>query len=158
MWKNKTIIWVETKHQWDLFGKEVSKSDVDIDMEQFDAKGIYIWKSKKLDEFIDDGISLFERNYDVFIDPNIVSGFFVAISVICLAPLEVKIIQDDDQAKQFLNLVIKEKGQHYLLESELNRFPKIESLIEHFIDLKLLARKDDKLIVQGKILNRVHIK
>ena len=156
MWKNKKLIWVKTNHQWDLFGKEISKSDIDI--EQFDAKGIYIWKSKKLNEFIDDGISLFERNYDTFIDPNIVSGFFVAISIICLAPLEVKIIEDDEQAKQFLNLVKKKKGQHYLLESDLKKFPEIESLIEHFIELKLLVRENDKLIVQGKILNRVHIK
>lgn len=156
MWKNKVITWVETDHQWDSFGEAFSNTG--IGLENFDAKGIYIWKKKKLDEFIDDGISLFEHINDVFIDPNIVSGFFIAISVVCLAPLEVKIIQDDEQAMQFLNLVIKEKGQHYLLESELKKFPQIETLIEHFIDLKLLVREGGKLIVQGKILNRVHIK
>lgn len=156
MWKNKTIVWLDTDHQWNEFGTEIS--DTKISADTFDAKGIYIWKSKELDEFIEDGISLFESLNDTITDPNMTSGFFLVVSVLCLLPLDRQIIESDEDAKQFLSLVYKEKGEHYLLESELDKFPQLDCLIEHFIDLKLLARENDKLVVQGKILNRVHIK
>lgn len=154
-WHDKKFVWLETDHPLDHLGH---LSDLDqLPSDVFDAKQIYILKERSLPEFIEGLISMSDKFTDVIVDLNLISGLALTISVLCLVPLEIQSIEDDEHAKKFLSLLKIKEGQHYFIETDLNSNPEIKYLVNHFVELGLLKRTGEKLLIQGKVLNRIHL-
>lgn len=154
-WKQKKLVWVETEHPLDSLGTITGSSELYND--RFDAKQVYILKERSLPDFIEGLISMSNRLDDVIVDLNIVTGLTLVVSVLCLVPLEIQTIEDDSHASKFLDLLKSENGKHFWLVEDLLSNGDINYLIDHFTNLGLLLKKEGKVFVKGKVLNRVHL-
>jgi len=155
-WRDIELIWSDTEHEWNELGTIISS--VELGDDEFYAKNVYIWRGVDMGKFVDEGVSLIQNLGEFSQSPSVVAGLFITVASLNLFPVFIERIQEDEHAEQFLKLVKKYEGQHYFLESELSKFPEIDYLIDHFIQLKLLRRSEEKLIVEGKVLNRVHVR
>ncbi len=159
MWKDQVIVWQDTAHKWNQFGEVTELPDID---DELYAKGIVVWKKTTLGDFVDKALSLFESGKDFLEDQNILSGAMLAIATVSLVPLHIKIIKDDDIANKFLSLIKREEAQHFILKKTFNEseFGKIESLkllIADLVNNKVLIETNEKYIINGKVLNGVHL-
>ncbi len=154
-WKDRKLVWVETDHPLDDLGQRCNDSELFSDL--FDAKQLYILKERSLPEFIDGIISMSDKFTDVAIDLNIISGLALTISVLCLIPLEVQTIEDDEHASKFLELLKTENGEQFWLMEELEQYDNLDYLVDHFSELGLVKKNDGKVVLRGKVLNRVHL-
>jgi len=155
-WREIELVWTETEHEWNNLGHVVK--NVDLPDDDFYAKNVYIWKGVELGNVVDETVATVQNAIDFIDNPELLIGFALTVSALNLFPVYVKRIEEDDDAEKFLSLVKKVKGQYFFIASELAEHLDIKYLIEHFIKLKILKRDGNKLVVQGKILNRVHIK
>ena len=160
MWQDKVVIWEETDYIWDNFGETTSAPNIDED--DLYAKGIIIWKQTTLKDFIENSLSIIESIQDYSEDKNILTSVMLVFAVANLFPFHIKIIQDDDIANNFLSLLHKEKGEQYILKKEFqdSDFGSMESLkllIDSLIDNDILTETSDKYVINGTVLNGVHI-
>jgi hypothetical protein len=162
MWKNLELTWEDTPlHPWNELGS-ITAAPEDEDEDELYIKGVVIWKKTTLAQFVEKITSLYEATNDYIEDKNIFTGFILTISAVTLFPFHIEVIKDDDVANKFLSLVKREKSQHYILKEELKKseFGKMKSLkllISNLVDNNILIDSNDRYIINGKILNGVHI-
>lgn len=156
MWQDKEVIWEQTDHAWDAFGTETILS---FDDDPAYARVLAIWKRQTLGDFVKKITVAFMAIYRFAEDQNLTTSFVLALAAANLFPVNLKYIKDDKQAEQFLEMLQEdEEGDQYFLRSELEKVGDISDLIDYFIQNNLIVQRDDRLVVQGKVLNRAHIK
>lgn len=156
MWQDKEIIWQQTNHAWDNFGTETK---VNFDDDPSYAKVLATWKKQSLGDFVKKITAAFLSIYRFAEDQNAITSLALVLAGANLFPVHLKIVQEDKQAEQFLALLHEnDDGDQYFIRSELETVSNVAPLIDYFIEQNLLLQKDGNLIVQGKVLNRAHIK
>ena len=157
MWKNEIIIWEQTKHDWNDFGNRI---EVNFDDDPMYAKVLAIWKEQTLGEFIKMIGTFFVNSNRFMEDQNITSGLILALTIINLLPINLKLVWDDEHAEQFLRLLHEDDdtGDQYFIKDDLLSVGDIDFLIEYFISQNILEEIENRLIVKGKVLNRVHLR
>ncbi len=156
MWQDKEIIWEQTDHAWDAFGVETSLS---FDDDPAYAKVLATWKKQTLGDFVKNITEAFMALYCFAEDQNLITSLALALAGANLFPVHLKYIKEDRQAEQFLTMLHEdEEGDQYFLRRELEKVGDISVLIDYFIQNNLLVQRNARLVVQGKVLNRAHIK
>lgn len=155
MWQDKELIWQQTNHAWDGFGTETS---LDFDDDPMYAKVLATWKKQTLGEFVKRLTTAFVSLYRFSEDQNLITSLALALAGANLIPVHLKFVKEDEQAEKFLALLHEDsEGEQYFFRSELEAAGGISSLIDYFIQQNLLVQMGERLIVQGKVLNRAHI-
>ena len=156
MWANETILWEDSEHPWNQFGAETSAPDTDDNT--LHAKGLIIWKKSTFSDFVEKILAAFDATNEYLEDINIITGFSLVVTTANLFPLHLKIVKEDEAAEKFLSLLHSEKGQQFFLKNELDSLNSLNELIAYFIQKSLLTDANDRYIINGKVLNRSHIK
>lgn len=155
MWQDKKIIWEQTDHAWDAFGIETS---ITFNDDPAYAKVLATWKKQTLGGFVKNITEAFIALYGFTESQNLTTSLTLALAGANLFPVHLKYIKEDKQAEQFLTMLHEnEEGDQYFLRSELDKVGDISDLIDYFIQNNLLVQSSDRLVVQGKVLNRAHI-
>lgn len=155
-WNDKVIVWEETEHEWDQFG-EISEAPFQ-DIENLNAKTLIVWKELTLSTLVKDISKVCKALYKFSENPDWLEGFVLAVTSLNLIPLNINLIWKDEHAKQFLDLLHKDKGEQYFIRADFSKFQDIEYLLEYYIERGILIECEDRLYVQGRVLNRSHIK
>jgi len=156
MWQDKEIIWQQTDHAWDAFGTETTLRFYD---DPAYARVLATWKKQTLGDFVEKVTTAFMAIYGFAEDQNLITSLALVLAGVNLFPVHLKYIKEDKQAEQFLALLHEnEEGDQYFLRSELEKVGDISALIDYFIQNNLLVQSGDRLVVQGKVLNRAHMK
>ncbi|OMH28077.1 hypothetical protein [Motiliproteus sp. MSK22-1] len=160
MWNEEVVLWQESDHVWNEFGIKTEAPDEDDDF--LYAKGIVIWRKLSFGELVERILTAFDATNSFVEDKNILSGIALAITTVNLFPLHLKMIKEDKIANQFLSLIKKKDGEHYLLKKEIKEcdFGSLDSfneLISYFVDKSLLNEKDNRFVVNGRVLNGAHL-
>lgn len=155
MWENEVILWEKTEHSWNNFGTETS---INVADDPLYAKFLVTWKKQTLGEFIKKltmtaiGVTRFAE------DQNIATGLTLAMTAINLFPVNLKLVKEDEYANKFLELLHEDEGgQQYFDRKEIEDVGEVSSLIDYFIEQKIIKEKGNQLIVNGRVLNRAHI-
>lgn len=155
MWQDLEIVWQKTNHDWDCFGEETT---IYFDDDPLYATVLTTWKKQTLGDFIRKVAGAVVSAYRLLEEQNTINALALVIAGANLFPLNLKLIKDDQQAAQFLNLLHEDdEGEQFFIRSEIENMGNLTPLIDYFIKESLLIQKGDLLIVQGKVLNRVHI-
>lgn len=157
MWQDKILIWQSTDHSWDDFGEKTQIDDSDDDDPLY-AKVLTTWKKIELVDFIKRILVAASSAYKFNEEPSITTSFALVVAALNLFPLDIKYVKEDELAKKFLELIHEtDDGDEYFLQQELNQYIEIKPLIDYFTAKNLLKRTGDKIIIQGKVLNRSHL-
>lgn len=154
-WKTYTLIWQESQHPFDDLGLVVDYKPTDDDPL---FASVYIWREQNLNTLTETIIDMISNSAEFMDSPKILTGAILAILAISHFPLQVEIIEDDEQAKNFLSLIQKIRGVHFILKDDLSAYPELTPLLEYFIKNKVLTELDEQYVFAGKVLNRSHIK
>jgi len=155
-WQNKEINWEKTEHPWDGFGDPGKSAHVDQDL---DAKVLAIWRRQELGEIVEKIMDAASAAAEYTDDPELASGFALAIAAVNLFPLHLKVIKEDEHATAFLKLLHDDnEGNQYFLKSELKITRELDWLVSYFLQCGVLTEQSDRFIVNGRVLNRAHIR
>lgn len=155
-WKKQILIWESTEHSWDEFGIKTVAPEFDHD--PLHAKPLVIWKELSLGEVVKRVADAASNGIDYIQDPDAFAGFLLAVSALNLFPLHIKIVEEDEHANKFIRLVHDENGEEFFLASDIEASPELEHLVKYFVEKGLLVHANEKLIIQGKVLNRAFLK
>lgn len=161
MWEEKIIVWEKTNHLWDDLG-DISSYTPDNNDDPMYAKLLLTWKQQTLGGLVRGVLKAIKGGLKAskFIeDDSFLIGFTLILVVTNLFPMDLNLIQDDDKAEVFLKLLKEdEEGVQYFIREELNNYGEISFIIDYFLEREILEELGNKLIVKGRVLNRVHIK
>ena len=156
-WQEQTLVWEQSQHSWSDFGI-TTPSPPKFDDDTLHAKPLVVWKEQSLGEIIKKISDAISAGVETIQDPDSFSGFLLAVAAINLFPLHIKIVWEDEHARLFLDLLHEEDGFEFLLKSELETVPDIEHLIKYFEKNKIVKTLGDRIVIQGKVLNRAFLK
>jgi len=150
------LVWESTNHPFDNYG-HVTNDPLIIGGE-FDAKTLVIWKKRPFIEFVLQGVELAGAVIDFLSTKDPIKGFALVVNVISIIPLNVKIIENDKDAEEFLRLLNEDDdGKEYFLKSDLDRYPEIAKLVSFYEKNGIIIKKEKKYYINGYILNRAFI-
>jgi len=155
-WRNQTLIWEEMAHPFDEFGLVVDYKPTDDD--PLYATRLFIWREQNLDTLTNSIIDIVSNSADFIDSPEFLAGATVAILAVSHFPLQIAVIEDDEYAQQFLSMVQKIRGVHFILKEDVKKYPELNPLMKYFIEIGILQEEDEQYVFAGKVLNRAHIK